>query len=76
MSVETNKKFGLLKGLSDIHICRIFDSAEGYTPEGTPEQLIPAGEMSVGKSIEKKRFILTTVCLTKSAKKRRAKCRL
>lgn len=56
MSVTTNKKFGLLKGLSDIHICRITDSAEGYAPVGTPEQLIPAGEMTVGKSIEKTPF--------------------
>lgn len=53
MSVTTNKKFGLLKGLSDIYICEIKDTAEAYTPVGTPEQLIPAGEMTVSKSIEK-----------------------
>ena len=50
------KKFGLLKGLSEIYICEITDTAEAYTPVGTPEQLIPAGEMTIGKSIEKTPF--------------------
>lgn len=51
-----NKKFGLLKGLSDIYICEIEDTAEAYTEKGTPEQLIPAGEMTVSKSIDKTPF--------------------
>ena len=53
---ETAKKFGLLKGLSDIFICEINDSAGEYKEVGTPEQLIPAGEMTVSKSIEKAQF--------------------
>lgn len=56
MSVTTNKKFGLLKGLSEIYICEIEDSAEEYKMVGAPEQLIPAGEMTVGKSIEKSQY--------------------
>lgn len=56
MSVTTNKKFGLLKGLSDIYICEITDTADAYAMVGTPEQLIPAGEMTVGKSIDKAQF--------------------
>lgn len=48
-----NKKFGLLRGLSDIMICEITDSAVGYAQVGTPEQLIPAGEMTISKSFEK-----------------------
>jgi phi13 family phage major tail protein len=56
MSVTTNKKFGLLKGLSEIYICEIEDSDTEYRMVGTPEQLIPAGEMTVGKSIEKAQF--------------------
>lgn len=47
------KKFGLLRGLSDIFICEIKDSEEAYTPVGTPEKLIPAGEMTIGKSVDK-----------------------
>lgn len=50
------KKFGLLKGLSDIYICEVEDSAEEYKIVGTPEQLIPAGEMTVGKSIDKAQY--------------------
>ena len=56
MSITTNKKFGLLKGLSDIYICEVKDSADKYEMVGTPEQLIPAGEMTVGKSIDKAQF--------------------
>lgn len=51
-----NKKFGLLKGLSDIYICEVEDTAEAYTMKETPQQLIPAGEMTVGKSIDKAQF--------------------
>lgn len=50
------KKFGLLKGLSDIYICEVEDTAEEYKMIGTPEQLIPAGEMTIGKSIEKAQY--------------------
>lgn len=50
---ETAKKFGLLKGLSDIFICEITDTEEAYTPVGTPEKLIPAGEITFTKSVEK-----------------------
>lgn len=56
MSITTNKKFGLLKGLSDIYICEIEDSETEYKMIGTPEQLIPAGEMTVGKSIDKAQY--------------------
>lgn len=48
-----NKKFGLLRGLSDIFICEIEDTEEAYTPKGTPEKLIPAGELTISKSVEK-----------------------
>jgi hypothetical protein len=50
------KKFGLLKGLSDIFICEVKDTVEKYEIVGTPEQLIPAGEMTIGKSVEKTPF--------------------
>lgn len=56
MSITTNKKFGLLKGLSDIYICEVNDTADAYAMVGTPEQLIPAGEMTVGKSIDKAQY--------------------
>lgn len=48
-----DKKFGLLRGLSDIFICEITDTEEAYTPVGTPEKLIPAGELTISKSVEK-----------------------
>ena len=48
-----DKKFGLLRGLSDIFICEIKDTEEAYTPVGTPEKLIPAGELTISKSAEK-----------------------
>jgi phi13 family phage major tail protein len=48
-----NKKFGLLRGLSEIYIDAITDTAEAYTPAGKPEQLVPAGELKITKSIEK-----------------------
>lgn len=47
------KKHGLLKGLSNIFICEIIDTAEEYKEVGTPQHLIPAGEMTVSKSFEK-----------------------
>lgn len=49
----TDKKFGLLKGLSDIYICEITDTEEAYTPVGTPEKLIPAGEITITKTVDK-----------------------
>lgn len=51
-----NKKFGMLKGLSDIYICEVEDTAEAYTPKEKPQQLIPAGEMTIGKSIDKAQY--------------------
>ena len=48
-----DKKFGLLRGLSDIFICEINDTEEAYTPVGTPEKLIPAGELTISKGTEK-----------------------
>lgn len=50
------KKFGMLKGLSDIYICEVEDTAEAYKEVGTPEQLIPAGEMTISKSIDKTQY--------------------
>ena len=47
------KKFGLLRGLSKIFICEINDSPEAYTPAGAPQQLIPAGELKITKSVDK-----------------------
>ena len=49
----TEKKFGLLRGLSEIYIDEITDSPEGYTPAGKPQQLIPAGELKISKSVDK-----------------------
>ena len=48
-----DKKFGLLRGLSDIFICEIKDTEEEYTPVGKPEKLIPAGELTISKSVDK-----------------------
>lgn len=50
---ETVKKFGLLRGLSEIYVDAITDTPEAYTPAGKPEQLIPAGELKVTKSVDK-----------------------
>lgn len=47
------KKFGLLRGLSEIYIDEITDTPEAYTPAGKPEQLIPAGELKITKSVDK-----------------------
>lgn len=43
----------MLRGLSEIYIDEISDSAEAYTPAGKPEQLIPAGELKIKKSVDK-----------------------
>ena len=50
---DTVKKFGLLRGLSEIYIDAITDSTEAYTPAGKPEQLIPAGELKITKTVDK-----------------------
>lgn len=50
---DTVKKFGMLRGLSDIYICEITDSETEYKPVGTPEKLIPAGELTISKTVEK-----------------------
>lgn len=47
------KKFGLLRGLSEIYIDEITDTPEAYTPAGKPEQLVPAGELKISKSVDK-----------------------
>lgn len=47
------KKFGLLRGLSEIYIDAITDSPEAYTPAGKPEQLVPAGELKISKTVDK-----------------------
>lgn len=49
----SEKKFGLLRGLSEIYIDEITDSADAYTPAGKPEQLVPAGELKITKSVDK-----------------------
>ena len=48
-----DKKFGLLRGLSDIYICEIEDSEAEYKIIGEPEKLIPAGKLTVSKSVDK-----------------------
>ena len=49
----SEKKFGLLRGLSDIFICEIEDTEAEYKMVGTPEKLIPAGELTICKSVDK-----------------------
>lgn len=51
--MDNKQKFGLLRGLSDIFICEIEDTEEEYKIIGTPEKLIPAGEITMGKTIDK-----------------------
>lgn len=51
--MATDKKFGLLRGLSEIYIDAITDTPEAYTPAGKPEQLVPAGELKINKSVDK-----------------------
>lgn len=50
---DTVKKFGMLRGLSDIFICEIEDTEAEYKMIGTPEKLIPAGELTISKTVEK-----------------------
>ena len=63
-----DKKFGLLRGLSEIFICEITDSPEGYTPIGTPEQLIPAGELKISKSVDKTQIYYDNAMFAEIAK--------
>lgn len=43
-----DKKFSLSRGLKDVMIVPVtVDSEEAYTAEGTPEKLIPAGEITI-----------------------------
>lgn len=49
---DNEKKFGLLRGLSDIFVCEVKDSAEAYEPVGTPQRLIPAGELKITKTVD------------------------
>lgn len=51
--METIKKFGMLRGLSDIYIDEISDSPDEYKPAGKPEKLIPAGEIKITKTVDK-----------------------
>ena len=62
------KKFGLLRGLSEIYICEIEDSADAYTPKGTPEQLIPAGELKITKTVDKAQTYFDNVMYEEIAK--------
>lgn len=50
---ETVKKFGLLRGLSEIFIDEITDSPTEYKPAGKPQQLVPAGEIKITKTVDK-----------------------
>ena len=51
--MDKEKKFGLLRGLSEIFICEIKDSADKYEIIGTPQHLVPAGELKISKSVDK-----------------------
>lgn len=62
------KKFGLLRGLSEIYIDEITDSAEAYTPAGKPEQLIPAGELKITKSVDKTQIYYDNAMFAEVAK--------
>lgn len=63
-----DKKFGLLRGLSDIFICEITDTEEAYTPVGTPEKLIPAGELTISKSVDKAQVFFDNALFDEVAK--------
>jgi phi13 family phage major tail protein len=63
-----DKKFGLLRGLSEIYIDEIVDSPEAYTPAGKPEQLIPAGELKVSKTVDKTRVYYDNAMYAEIAK--------
>ncbi len=65
---ENEKKFGLLRGLSQIFICEIEDSPEGYKPVGAPQQLIPAGELKISKSVDKTQIYYDNAMFAEVAK--------
>lgn len=65
---DTVKKFGLLRGLSEIYIDEITDTAEEYKPAGKPEQLIPAGELKITKSVDKTQIYYDNVMFAEVAK--------
>lgn len=62
------KKFGLLRGLSEIYISEINDSPEGYTPVGKPQQLTPAGELKITKSVDKTQIYYDNAMFAEVAK--------
>lgn len=62
------KKFGLLRGLSEIYIDEITDTAEEYTPAGKPEQLVPAGELKISKSVDKTQIYYDNAMFAEVAK--------
>ena len=62
------KKFGLLRGLSEIYIDEITDSPEAYTPAGKPQQLIPAGELKISKSVDKTQIYYDNAMFAEVAK--------
>lgn len=63
-----DKKFGLLRGLSEIYIDEITDTPEAYTPAGKPEQLIPAGELKITKSVDKTQIYYDNAMFAEVAK--------
>jgi phi13 family phage major tail protein len=63
-----DKKFGLLRGLSEIYIDAIEDTPEAYTPAGKPEQLIPAGELKISKSVDKTQIYYDNAMFAEVAK--------
>lgn len=62
------KKFGLLRGLSEIYIDEITDSPEAYTPAGKPQQLVPAGELKITKSVDKTQIYFDNAMFAEIAK--------
>lgn len=68
MAETKETKFGLLRGLSEIFICEITDSPEGYAPVGTPQQLIPAGELKIAKSVDKTQIYFDNAMYAEIAK--------
>lgn len=68
MADTTTKKFGLLRGLSEIYIDEITDTPEAYTPVGKPEQLVPAGELKISKSVDKTQIYYDNAMFAEIAK--------
>ncbi|MBR2330227.1 MAG: hypothetical protein IKA40_03175, partial [Clostridia bacterium] len=65
---DTVKKFGLLRGLSEIYIDAITDTPEAYSPAGKPEQLIPAGELKISKTVDKTQIYYDNAMFAEIAK--------